>query len=126
MRSPAGESQLATDPIECRQGEVEVLVGVGGGHDRPDPRLVEGDRGKTIGWAKTPSSKSRSLNRAAVVESPIMTGVIGVSDAPVSKPSRASSALNRRVLVHNRSISSGLVLEHVDRLEAGRGDRRRV
>ena len=81
-RSPGDEAQLAADPIECRQRQVELLVGVGGGHDRPDPRLVQATVGKTTGWAKTPSSKSRSLNRAAVSGSPIMTGVIGVSDAP--------------------------------------------
>ncbi len=40
-------------------------------------------------------------------ESPIITGVIGVSERPVSKPSRVSSALKRRVLAHSRSRSSG-------------------
>ena len=49
--------------------------------------------GKTTGWAKTPSSMSRSLKRPAVSGSPIITGVIGVSEWPVSKPSRVSSAL---------------------------------
>ena len=39
--------------------------------------------------------------------SPIITGVIGVSERPVSKPSRASSALKRRVFAHSRSSSSG-------------------
>ena len=63
--------------------------------------------GKTTGWAKTPSSSRRSLNRPAVAESPIITGVIGVSLAPVSKPSRPSSALKRRVFAQRRSISSG-------------------
>ena len=63
--------------------------------------------GKTTGWAKTPSPMSRSLKRIAVSGSPIMTGVIGVSERPVSKPRRASSALNRRVLAHSRSCSSG-------------------
>ena len=33
-----------------------------------------------------------------------MIGVIGVCDRPVSNPSRASSALNRVVLAHSRSI----------------------
>ena len=36
-----------------------------------------------------------------------MTGVIGVSEAPVSKPSRARPALKKRVFSHSRSISSG-------------------
>src|SRR4029079_1950657 len=63
--------------------------------------------GKTTGWAKTPSSNSRWLDRPDGSGSPIMTGVIGVSDLPVSKPSRASSALNRRVFAHSRSWSSG-------------------
>src|SRR5436190_14666067 len=63
--------------------------------------------GKTTGWAKTPSSNRRWLNRPAVSGSPIMTGVIGVSDRPVSKPSRASSALKRFVFDQSRSSSSG-------------------
>ncbi len=49
--------------------------------------------GNTTGWANTPSSMSRSLKRPAVSGSPIMTGVIGVSETPVSKPSRVSSVL---------------------------------
>src|SRR6266540_6963049 len=54
-----------------------------------------------------PSSNSRLLKRVVVSESPRMTGVIGVSEAPVSKPRRESSALNRRVFDHSRSSSSG-------------------
>ena len=50
---------------------------------------------------------SRSLKRPAVSGSPIITGVIGVSDTPVSKPRRVSSVLNERVLAHRRSSSSG-------------------
>src|SRR5256712_4590209 len=49
--------------------------------------------GYTIGSAKTPSSNRRWLNRFAVAESPSMTGVIGVSLLPMSKPSDTSRLL---------------------------------
>ena len=63
--------------------------------------------GKTTDVPKTPASNSAWLKRWVSPESPSMTGVIGVSEWPVSKPRRVSSALNRRVLDHSRSISSG-------------------
>ena len=40
-------------------------------------------------------------------ESPVMIGVIGVSERPVSKPSLASSDLKRFVLAQRRSIRQG-------------------
>ena len=80
--------------------------------------------GKTTGWAKTPSSISRSLKRPAVSGSPIMTGVIGVSEAPVSKPRRVSSALNVAGVGPEPFLQLGLVLHHPDRLAAGRDDGR--
>src|SRR5213083_2959674 len=42
--------------------------------------------GYTMGTAKTPSSNSRLLNCCARAESPSITGVIGVSLCPMSKP----------------------------------------
>jgi hypothetical protein len=63
--------------------------------------------GKTTEVAKTPSSNNRPENRIAASESPTMIGVIGVSERPVSKPSRASSPLKRFVLAHSRSIRHG-------------------
>ena len=50
---------------------------------RPEAGLVDSDSRGTTGWTNTPSSRRRSLNRPAVAESPIITGVIGVSDAGV-------------------------------------------
>ena len=82
--------------------------------------------GKTTGWAKTPSSRSRSLNRPAVSESPIITGVIGVSERPVSKPSRVSSALKRRGVRPEPLLQLGLLLHDPDRLAAGGHDGRRM
>eukprot|EP00966_Prymnesium_polylepis_P306685 7086884-Prymnesium_polylepis.1 len=43
--------------------------------------------GKTIGEAKTPSSNNRVLNALAFSSSPIITGMIGVSEWPMSNPS---------------------------------------
>ena len=42
--------------------------------------------GKTTGWAKIPSSKRRWLKRPAVSGSPIITGVIGVSERAGVEP----------------------------------------
>ena len=61
-----------------------------------------------------------------VSESPSITGVIGVSERPMSKPRRPSSALNRRVLAHRRSMQLGLLDHDPDRLAAGGGDGRRM
>src|SRR6188472_2709150 len=41
-RSSRDEPQLATDRGERLEGPVELLVGVGGGHDRADAGLVHG------------------------------------------------------------------------------------
>ena len=38
--------------------------------------------GKTMGEAKTPCSKSMALNFLAFSSSPIITGMIGVSELP--------------------------------------------
>ena len=54
-----------------------------------------------------------------------MTGVIGVSLAPVSNPSSCSPALNDAVFDHSRSSRSGSSLDDVERRDA-RGDRRRA
>ena len=43
--------------------------------------------GKMMGEAKTPFSKSMALKALALSSSPIITGMIGVSEWPISKPS---------------------------------------
>src|SRR3989304_1700313 len=48
--------------------------------------LSRATSGKTIGTANTFSSNSRLLNFCASAESPSITGVIGVSLCPMSKP----------------------------------------
>ena len=63
--------------------------------------------GNTTDVPNTPSSNRRFEKRIVVSLSPRITGVMGVSLRPMSNPRRASSALNRRVLTHRRSISSG-------------------
>ena len=55
-----------------------------------------------------------------------MTGVIGLSLRPVLKPSAFRPALKNRVLSQSRSMICRLLLEHVERRDAGRGDRRRM
>src|SRR2546425_5138276 len=57
--------------------------------------------GYTIGNANTPSSNNRSLKRFAIAESPSMTGVMGVSLRPMSKPSETSRFLKYFVFDHN-------------------------
>jgi len=58
--------------------------------------------GKTTDVAKIPSSNRPAANACAFDASPAMTGVIGVSLMPVSKPSACSPALKKRVLSHSR------------------------
>ena len=55
-----------------------------------------------------------------------MTGVIGLSLRPVSNPSRSSPALKNRVFSQSRSMISRLLHQHVDRGDAGGGNRRRM
>src|SRR3989442_13872038 len=57
--------------------------------------------------ANTPPSKSSSEKRAALAPEPMITGVIGVIEAPVSNPRRLSPSLKVRVFSHNRAKSSG-------------------
>ena len=125
--SPGDEAELAADPVErveramssCSSAWAAVTI-------VRSRALSSATVGKTTGWAKTPSSKSRSLNRPAVSGSPIITGVIGVSERPVSKPSRVSSALNRRRVRPQPLLQLGLVLHDPDRLAAGGHDGRRM
>ena len=85
---------------------IEVLVGQRRGDDRAQPSLVERHGREDDRFAKTPSSNRRAENRIGASESPTMIGVIGVSERPVSKPRRVSSALKRFVLAHRRSIAT--------------------
>ncbi len=82
--------------------------------------------GKTTDVAKTPSSNRRPENRIVAPESPRMTGVIGVSETPVSNPRSASPALNSARVGPERVEQLGLLLEDPDGLDAGGGDRRRM
>ena len=66
-----------------------------------------GTVGKPIPCANTPSSKSRSESFMASAPDPAMTGVMGVSDVPVSKPRRSRPALKKRLFSQSRSMSSG-------------------
>src|SRR5687767_10878639 len=63
--------------------------------------------GKPMPWAKTPSSNSRSENFIASAASPTITGVIGLSLTPVSKPSACRPDLKKRALSHSWRIHCG-------------------
>ena len=82
--------------------------------------------GNTTGWAKTPSSNRRWLNRPAVSGSPIITGVIGVSERPVSKPEPGELGLEAPRVRPEPLVQLRLLLHDPDRLAAGGGDRRRM
>ena len=60
--------------------------------------------------------------------SPTITGVIGVCEMPVLKPSASRPALNRRVFSHSRSISAwpSSLGQQIERCDAGGGDGWRV
>ena len=49
--------------------------------------------GNTIAGQNTPDSNSRTANACVRASSPVITGVIGVSLAPVSNPSACRPAL---------------------------------
>ena len=76
--------------------------------------------------AKTPFANSRSDSFIASAPSPTMTGVIGLSLMPVSKPSAGRPALKNRVLSQSRSMMLRLLHQHVDRRDARGGDGRRM
>jgi hypothetical protein len=71
---------------------------------RADPFATVGN---TIAGQNTPSSNNRRANVCVRSSSPVITGVIGVSLAPVSNPSSWSPALRYRVFDHRRSCRSG-------------------
>ena len=73
MPKPKTRAQYLADPAEVRANIAVVIV--------------------QMERAKTPSSKSRALNFWALAVSPTITGVIGVSLAPVSKPACFNSPL---------------------------------
>ena len=81
--------------------------------------------GNTIAGQNTPSSNSRRANACVRSSSPVITGVIGVSLAPVSNPSSCSPALNERGVRPEPIEPLGLVLDDVERLDAGGDGRRR-
>ena len=83
--------------------------------------------GKTTDVAKTPrSNRPRGELSGALASSPAMTGVIGVSLMPVSKPRSLQARLEEARVVPQPLDPLGLVLEHVDGGDAGRGDGRRL
>ena len=63
--------------------------------------------GNTIAGQNTPSSKRRRANVCVTSSSPVITGVIGVSLAPVSKPSAFRPSLSEAVFAHSRASRSG-------------------
>jgi hypothetical protein len=63
--------------------------------------------GNTIAGQNTPSSNSRRANSCVRSASPVITGVIGVSESPVSNPNAWRPCLNRPVFAHRRSSLSG-------------------
>src|SRR3989441_10091906 len=65
--------------------------------------------GKKIPCANTPRSNSSSEKRAALTPEPMITGVIGVTEPPVLKPSRLSPSLKKRVFSQRRALRSGSV-----------------
>ncbi len=74
--------------------------------------------------ANTPFSNSSRLNCWASGASPSMTGVMGVSLTPVSKPSFFISALKYLALSHSLSTSSVDDFQQIDGGDAGRRIRR--
>ena len=97
--------------------------GVGGGDDRAQARLVDGDGREDDG-----------LGEDALLDEPVAEAPGGVRVAhhdrrdrasrrrPVSKPRRVSSALKDRVFVPETFLELGLVLHDLDRLAAGGDD----
>ena len=82
--------------------------------------------GNAMPCAKTPSSNRRSDSFIARAPSPAMTGVIGLSLRPVLKPSALEAGLEEPRVVPEPLDDLRLLLEDVDRRDAGRGDRRRM
>ena len=75
--------------------------------------------GNTIAGQNTPSSNRRSAKRCVTSASPVMTGVIGVCDVPVSNPSSARPSFNVAVFAHSRSSRSGSSRMTSERRDAG-------
>ena len=105
--SSLAQTQLFSDPPERLERLSQVLLRVVRRHDRAHARLPLATVGNTIAGANTPSSNSRRANACVRSSSPVITGVIGVSLAPVSNPSSCSPALNDAVFDHSRSSRSG-------------------
>jgi len=62
-----------------------------GRDDRSNSSLVERDRRVDDRLGEDALLEQPLADRCAIADSPIITGVIGVSETPVSKPSRFSS-----------------------------------
>ena len=85
------QAQFAAHRREGVEACLEVVAAVLAGHDRAHAGLDPARRsGRRPTCAKTPSSNSPAASCCALFSSPAMTGVIGVSRDPVSKP-RASA-----------------------------------
>ena len=82
--------------------------------------------GKAMPCANTPSSNSRSDSFIASAPSPTITGVIGLSLSPVLKPSAFEAGLEEPRVVPEPIDDLRLLLEDVERRDAGGGDRRRM
>ena len=98
-----------------------------GGDDRAHARLVAGDGRKPD--ALREHAVLRTADPTSVIASapsPTMTGVIGLSLTPVLKPSACKPGLEEPRVVPQPFDELRLFQQHVERGEAGRGDRRRV
>ena len=120
--SPSSRPTLANaSSANCRSSRVWVAVTM-----VRTRALSRATVGKPMPWAKTPSAKRRSESRIAVAASPTMTGVIGLSLAPVLNPSAWSPSLKNAVLLQSAVDELGFLQQHVQRRQARGGDRGRM
>ena len=100
---------------------------VRGGHDRPDPRPVEGD-GREHDGRREHALVEQAVARtgSSVSRSPRITGVIGVSLRPVSKPEPRQLRLEPPGVGPQALVQLRLLLHDPDRLAARGGDGGRV
>ena len=76
--------------------------------------------------ANTPCSNRRSESFIASAASPTITGVIGLSLTPVSKPSACEARLEEARVLPEAIDDLRLLHQHVERRDARGGDGRRV
>ena len=72
--------------------------------------LSRATMGNTMAPAMTPSRPSACVMALAVLDSPHITGMMGVTESPVSKPMLWSSLRKYSVFSHNRAWCSGSLI----------------